>query len=86
MIIILVIYACSLAISLIYLCPRVDFKKASLIIIEINDRESCMWEIEMCDDYLKKTIEEGEKTPFIPRPKALKKFKSMNISKVNLTY
>ncbi len=33
LIIILVIYACSLAISLIYLCPRVDFKKASLIII-----------------------------------------------------
>ena len=31
-------------------------EKASLIIIEINDRESCMWEIEMCDDYLKKTI------------------------------
>ena len=33
-------------------------------------------------DYLKKTIEEGEKTPFIPRPKTLKKFKSMNISKI----
>ena len=35
-------------------------------------------------DYLKKTIEEGEKTPFIPRPKTLKKFKSMNISKIHI--
>ena len=33
-------------------------------------------------DYLKKTIEEGQKTPFIPKPKTLKKFKTMNVSKV----